>query len=108
MQGLDSQIAVYCAQRRDELVAADTGTDPALRCDRMQIAPGCRLKHGDDVELNGTVVRVVCAAEALDWFNGLTIEGPNFVMGQYQASLVTDRIPADPLETALPIFEEPA
>ncbi len=108
MEPFSAAIDAIEAARRAELIAADTGTDPALRCDRAEISPGCLIKNGDDVEIGSFVtVRVVCPAEAIGWFNTLVVEGSAIVPGQHEVSQVTDRIPADPNETPMPIFASP-
>lgn len=107
MERMEGMIAQIAAAKRDELIASDTGTDPALRRDRAEVSPGCRLKHGDDVMVSGMQSRVICPSEVEGWFYDLSIEGMIFVVGQHEAQYVTDRAPADPEEEPMPIFPEP-
>jgi len=107
MDRMDTLLSTIAAAKRDELVAMDTETDPTIRRDRAEISPGCRLKHGDDVFVNGVVARVVCPAHTIGWFYDITIDDMLIVLGQHEAIQVEDRAPADSEEEALPIFTEP-
>lgn len=104
MQRMDTVITQMAMLKRAELIAGDTNTDPTLRYDRAEVTPGCLLKPGDDVEVSQVVARVVCPADTDGWFYAYTIDGTLFVLTQFEAQYVTDRAPADPEETPMPIF----
>lgn len=106
MERMDGLLSTIAAYHRDQLIASDTETDPALRHDRAEISPGCRVKHGDDVLVSGTVARVVCPAHTDGWFYCIYIDGMLITLGQFEALQITDRAPADPEEEPLPIFAE--
>jgi hypothetical protein len=108
MERLDSVLSAAVAARRAQLIADDTNTDPAIRIDRAEIGPGCRIKVDDDVLVNGEIKRVVAPADYPGWFTSLTLDQNGFVWGTDDSTQVTDRAPADPNEEALPIFAEPA
>jgi hypothetical protein len=108
MERLDSVLSAAVATRRADLIAADTATDPAVRIDRAEIGPGCRIKVDDDVMVNGEIKRVVCPADYPGWFTSLALDQNGYVWGTDDSTQVTDRAPADPEEEALPIFVEPA
>lgn len=107
MERLESIMSAAVAQRRADLIAADTSTDPATQIARAEVAPGCRLKPDDDVLVNGEIKRVVCPADYPGWFTSLTLDQNGYVWGTDDSTQVTDRAPADPEEDPLPIYEPP-
>lgn len=98
-----------CAYWRTVVLADDcSDLPPEERPTRAEIAPGCRLKEGDDVFCNGQVYRVVCPARGIGWFTGWSLDPvTGSVIGPIDAYQVTDRAPADPAEPPLPIFDPP-
>ena len=113
MQSIRDQLLGYAATKRDELVNnADTTDDDLPPEDRPNrptgVATGCLLKFGDEVEVYGTTYLVLCPGRGYGWFYAITIDGATVPLSCMPATDVTDRIPADPNETPMPIFEEPS
>jgi hypothetical protein len=89
---------------------ADDDLDPSERPNRADRSDLGALKDDDDVEINnGNRVRVLCPGRGLGYFYSWGYDAlfGSWVLGQYEASSVTDRAPADPEETPMPIFPEP-
>ena len=115
MQSLADSLTTVAAAKRDELLlGCANGNDDDLavedRPDRAEVSAGCLLKFGDDVELFGAqVVRYILPGRGVGWFYAMFIDDVVFqlTLGQFEAANVTDRIPADPQETPMPIFSEP-
>ncbi len=113
MQSIREQLLSYATQKRDELITgANNGDDDDLAADerpnRATVAPGCLLKPFDEVEIYGMSALYLCPGRGAGWLYALTIDGGTIPLGSYDAQSVTDRIPVDPNETPMPIFEEPA
>jgi hypothetical protein len=113
MQSIRDQLMTIATAKRDEIInGANNGADDDLpleeRPNRAEVSPGCLLKPFDELEIYGTPVLYLCPGRGIGWLHGLTIEGSTIPLGQYEATAVTDRIPADPEETPMPIFAEPA
>ena len=110
MQSIRDAIIGYAAAKRDELItAANNGDDddlpPEERPNRASVAPGCRIKFGDELDWYGVTVLYVCPGRGANYLYGLTVDGATIPLGSYDVAGVTDRIPADPEEDPLPIFE---
>lgn len=107
MERMDALLDTIATAKRAEFIAANPNTTPENSCERAEISPGCRVKNGDDVLVNGIVGRVICPYELNGWFYALIIDGMQIVPTPFEAQYITDRAPADPEEEPLPIFEEP-
>ncbi len=112
MQSIRDQLIGYAATKRDELIdGANNGQDsdlpPEDRPNRSEIQAGCLLKFGDEVEVYGTTYLVLCPGRGYGWFYCLSIDGATVPLSCLPTKDVAGRIPADPNETPMPIFEEP-
>ena len=113
MQSIKDLLMGVAVIKRNEVLAECTGDGsyanlaPEDRPDRELVAPGCLLKPFDEVEIYGSPHIYLCPGGGVGWMHTITIDGATIPLGQYEASTVTDRIPADPLETPMPIFPEP-
>lgn len=111
MQSVRDQLLSYGQQLRDQLITGANNGDnddvqPEARPNRATIAPGCRLKPFDEVEIYGIPMLYLCPGIGETAIYALSIDGATIPLGAYDVSAVTDRIPADPEEEPLPIFEE--
>ncbi len=112
MQSILDQFRAYAAAQRDEYIrnaqnGADDDLPPEERPTREFVAPGCKLKHGDEVEVSGYMTALVtCPGRGVGWFYGVTFDTGMVICGSWEAQNVTDRIPADSNETPMPIFSE--
>lgn len=112
MDRLESMVSIVADSKRAALLAAcangaDNDLAPEDRPDRADRSDLGALKDGDDVIASGTPVRVICPGRGRGWFYSMIIEEQGFTIGQHEAQYVTDRAPADPNETPMPIFPEP-
>lgn len=111
MQSIREQLLSYAETKRDELMErANTGGDddlpPEDRPNRAEVCTGCLLKFSDEVEVYGGTVLYLCPGRGYGWFYGISVDGATVPLGCYPAADVTDRIPADPNETPMPILPE--
>jgi hypothetical protein len=118
LEGID-QVALE--SRRAALVAAAATEDQSLpaedRRDRMinesltteqrALVFGSILKHDDDVICGGLPLRVVGPAEGKNSFYGQYDPWFADLLINIEAFYVTERAPADALETPMPIYPEP-
>lgn len=116
MQSLGDVLNNIGAAKRDELLTncangADDALAPEERPSRAEIgpAPGCLLKFGDQVEVDGMVGLYLCPGRGVGYFYAYVIDDVSgrLQLMQFLTGSVTDRIPADPQETPMPIFSEP-
>lgn len=112
MQSIRDVLGSYAEAKRDEIITnCQNGADDDLplseRPTRSEVSPGCLLKFGDEVEVWGTTIIYLCPGRGVGWFYGIYIDGATVPLGQWEPGNVSDRIPADPNETPMPIFLEP-
>lgn len=110
MQSIRDQLLSYATQQRDLIIAgANNGDDDDIpaeeRPNRELVAPGCRIKPFDEVEIYGLSMLYLCPGRGANMLIALSIDGAIIQQGSYDVSAVTDRIPYDPEEEPLPIFE---
>lgn len=112
MDSIRDTLYAYAGAKRDEILEncaneiTDTDLDPADKPTRAEVSPGCLLKFADEVEIEGQTILYLCPGRGVGWFYGLTIEAGTIPLGSYEASRVSDRLPADANETPMPIFSE--
>lgn len=109
MQSILDQLQNVAAAKRDEIItAANNGADDDLpiedRPNRSEVSPGCVLKHGDQIEVFGDTHLYLCPGRGQGFCYTFTLMEGVLSIGQAEAQYVTDRIPADPLETPMPIL----
>lgn len=111
MQSIRDQLLSYATTKRDELVdfadTTDADLPPEDRPNRSEVSTGCLLKFGDEVEIYGVTILYLCPGRGYGWIYGISIDGATVPLGCYPATDITDRIPADPNETPMPIFVDP-
>lgn len=86
--------------------------DPLDRTDRSDVCPGTALKELDDVEMYNEPTlrrRVCCAAGGRTQFYTVYYDTTNLCMvtEQWPVDCITDRAPADPNETPMPVIPPP-
>ena len=111
MQSVREQLQGYAETKRAELITgANNGDDddlpPEERPNRATVATGCRLKPYDEVEIYGIPMIYLCPGRGAMSIYAICIDGATIPLGAYDVGAVTDRIPYDPMEEPLPIFEE--
>ena len=116
MQSLGDVLVIVAQQKRDSLLSdcanglTDTDLADEEKPTRSEVGPepGCLLKFGDDVEVDGVVARYLCPGRGTGYFYGYYFDDMGrLTLGSFHTLSVTDRIPADPEETAMPIFPQP-
>lgn len=115
MQSMRDQLMAYAVAKRDELLTgADNGADddlaPEERPNRAELGPvpGCLIKPFDELEVyNSVPLLYLCPGRGIGQMYVLQLEGNVISLTQFLTTDVTDRLPADPLETPMPIFPAP-
>ncbi len=112
MQSIRDLVLAFAENERTTYIngannGADDDLQPEERPNRAELMPNCLIKFSDELEIYGATVMYICPGRGATTMYGLTFDGTMFTVGGFEVTAVTDRIPADPNETAMPIFEEP-
>jgi len=118
LQPPDGMLQFFAEQYRALVIAgrdadSEEGWDPLDKSDREEIAPGSVLKLYDDVEIYGYLYGRVIAPAAgrtqffVYWFDPVSGGHNTAIYGTDPPDQITDRAPADPTETPMPIVPPP-